>query len=92
MTLNISLGQLIVWIITGALAGYLAGVLLRGRGFGTLGNIVVGLLGGLLGGVVFGLLGIQVNLPVLQFSLADLVVAFIGAIILIFLLGFVRRR
>ncbi len=92
MTLNISLGQLIVWIITGALAGYLAGVLLRGRSFGTLGNIVVGLLGGLLGGVVFGLLGIQVNLPVLQFSLADLVVAFVGAIILIFLLGFVRRR
>lgn len=92
MTLNISLGQLIVWIITGALAGYLAGVLLRGRGFGTMGNIVIGLLGGLLGGVIFGLLGIQVALPVLQFSLADLVVAFVGAIILIFLLGFVRRR
>ncbi len=92
MTLSISLGQLIVWIITGALAGYLAGVLLRGRGFGTMGNIVIGLLGGLLGGVIFGLLGIQVALPVLQFSLADLVVAFVGAIILIFLLGFVRRR
>ncbi len=92
MTMSISLGQLIVWIITGALAGYLAGVLLRGRGFGTVGNIVIGLLGGLLGGVVFGLLGIQVNLPVLQFSLADLIVAFVGAIILIFLLGFVRRR
>ncbi len=92
MVVNISLGQLIVWIITGALAGYLAGSLLRGRGFGTLGNIIVGLLGGLLGGVIFGALGINLNLPALTFSLADLIVAFIGAIILIILLGFVRRR
>ena len=92
MTLNISLGQLIVWLITGALAGYLAGVLLRGRGFGTMGNLIVGLLGGLLGGVVFGLLGINLNLSQLTFSLSDLVVAFVGALILIFLIGLIRRR
>jgi uncharacterized membrane protein YeaQ/YmgE (transglycosylase-associated protein family) len=92
MNISIDLGQLIVWLITGALAGYLAGVLLRGRGFGVLGNLIIGLLGGLLGGIVFGLLGISLNLPRFTFSLADLIVAFIGALILLFLMSLVRNR
>lgn len=92
MSVSVDIGQLIVWIITGALAGYLAGLVLRGRGFGTLGNIVIGLLGGILGGLLFGLLGIRIELPTFTFSLADLVVAFIGAILLVLVLGSVRRR
>lgn len=91
--MRIDAGQLIVWLITGALAGYLAGLVFRGRGFGTLGNIVVGLIGALVGGFIFQLLNIQITgLPTFTFSLADLVVAFIGAVVLIFLLRLLLRR
>ncbi|NWG17228.1 MAG: GlsB/YeaQ/YmgE family stress response membrane protein [Chloroflexi bacterium] len=87
------IGQLIVWLITGALAGYLAGLLVRRRGFGTIGNIVVGLLGALLGGVLFQLLNIHISgLPTFTFSLADLIVAFVGAVVLILIIGLVARR
>ena len=42
--------QILIWIISGIIAGWLAGLVVRGRGFGLLGNLVVGLLGGLIGG------------------------------------------
>ncbi len=41
---------ILIWIISGIIAGWLAGLVVRGRGFGLLGNLVVGLLGGLIGG------------------------------------------
>lgn len=91
--MRIEIGQLIVWLITGALAGYLAGLLVRRRGFGTVGNIVIGLLGALLGGLLFQLLNIRIsNLPTFTFSLADLIVAFIGAVVLILVIGLVVQR
>lgn len=90
--MQIEIGQLIVWLITGALAGYLAGVLVRRRGFGAIGNIIIGLLGAVIGGVIFELLNVPLNLPTLTFSLADLVVAFVGALVLIILIGLVMRR
>jgi uncharacterized membrane protein YeaQ/YmgE (transglycosylase-associated protein family) len=49
----------LIWIlIIGALAGWLAGHLMRGSGFGLLGDIVVGIVGSLIGGFIFGILGI----------------------------------
>ena len=52
----------IIWfIIIGALAGYLAGKLLKGGGFGLLVNLVVGIIGGVVGGWIFGLLGINAS-------------------------------
>ncbi|HEX2908961.1 MAG TPA: GlsB/YeaQ/YmgE family stress response membrane protein [Phototrophicaceae bacterium] len=91
--MTIQVGQLIVWLITGALAGYLAGLLVRRRGFGTVGNIVIGLLGALVGGLIFQLLNIRISgLPTFTFSLADLLVAIIGAIVLMLIIGAVRRR
>lgn len=93
MIMSIDGGQLIVWLITGALAGYLAGWMFRGKGFGTLGNIVVGLIGALLGGFVFDLLNITISgLPEFRFSLADLVVAFIGAVLLVIIMRALLRR
>lgn len=90
--MTIDVGQLIVWLIIGSLAGFLAGLVLRGRGYGTLGNMVVGLLGALLGGVIFSALGIEfTGLPTFTFSLADLLVAFLGAVILILILRLLRR-
>lgn len=91
--MSIDAGQLIVWLITGALAGYLVGLIFRGKGFGTLGNIVVGLVGALVGGLLFRLLNIRITgLPVFTFSLADLVVAVIGAVVLVIVLRALMRR
>lgn len=90
--MSIDAGQLIVWLITGALAGYLAGLIFRGKGFGAVGNIIVGLIGALVGGVLLRLLNVQITgLPTFTFSLADLVVAIIGAAVLIAVLRLVRR-
>ncbi len=91
--MSINAGQLIVWLITGALAGYIVGLIFRGKGFGTLGNIVIGLLGAVVGGLIFQLLNIRIaGLPSFTFSLADLVVAVIGAVILVMLLRALARR
>ncbi len=50
--------SLIAWIVIGLLAGWIAGLISRGRGFGCLGNIVLGLIGAVLGGWIFSKLGI----------------------------------
>ena len=47
------------FLIIGALAGWLAGRIMKGSGFGLLGNLIVGIIGGVLGGFLFGLLGIS---------------------------------
>src|SRR5579859_1535302 len=49
-------GGIIAWLIVGAIAGWLAGLVLRGGGFGIVGDVVVGLVGALIGGFVFGIL------------------------------------
>jgi len=54
----VDLQNLIIFLIIGAVAGWIAGMLMRGGGFGVLGNIVVGVIGALIGGFLFSLLGI----------------------------------
>jgi uncharacterized membrane protein YeaQ/YmgE (transglycosylase-associated protein family) len=80
--------SLIVFILIGALAGFLAGKVMTGHGLGVIWDIVVGILGAFLGGWLAGLAGIGVtNLVV------EIIVAFIGACILLFLFRlFTRRR
>lgn len=90
--MQIDFGQLVVWLITGALAGYIAGQLFRRRGFGPFGNIIVGLVGALIGGLIFNLLNIEITgLPAFEFSMADLVTAVIGAVLLLFIAQLARR-
>ena len=91
MTLDV--GQLIIWLIIGALAGTVATMLFyRARTrFRDLSNIVLGLIGALIGGALFNLLNIRLGLPTLTFSLDDLVAAFIGSVILLLLLRVLRR-
>jgi uncharacterized membrane protein YeaQ/YmgE (transglycosylase-associated protein family) len=76
-----------VWVILiGILAGWLAGQLTKGRGFGALGNLVVGVFGSVLGSFVFGLLGIH------AFSLIGrLILSVIGAMLLLYLIRFIKR-
>jgi uncharacterized membrane protein YeaQ/YmgE (transglycosylase-associated protein family) len=68
----------VVWIIVGAIAGFLASKVLTGKGMGLLWDIVVGILGAFLGGWLAGLVGISVGNIVME-----VVVAFVGAVILL---------
>jgi uncharacterized membrane protein YeaQ/YmgE (transglycosylase-associated protein family) len=77
------------WIIVGLIAGWLAGELMRGSGFGLLGNIIVGIVGALLGGFLATAL-FNVADPLSGINLTSLVVAFLGAVILLAILRMVR--
>jgi uncharacterized membrane protein YeaQ/YmgE (transglycosylase-associated protein family) len=77
-----------VWfILVGLIAGWLAGVLMKGGGFGVIGDIIVGILGALIGGFVFSSFGVSAG----GGMLGSIIVATIGAVILIFLLRLIRR-
>ncbi|MBY4722729.1 MULTISPECIES: GlsB/YeaQ/YmgE family stress response membrane protein [Burkholderia] len=77
---------LIIWLVIGAIAGWLAGVLVKGGGFGLLIDIVVGILGAVIGGWLAGVLGIG-------FSgiLGSIVIALIGAVILLLVIRLFNR-
>ncbi len=82
---------LLAWLIVGLIAGWLAGQVMRGGGYGLVGDIVVGVVGALIGGFLgSSLFGIQnaVN----GINLTSILVAFIGALILIALLRMVSGR
>jgi uncharacterized membrane protein YeaQ/YmgE (transglycosylase-associated protein family) len=78
---------LIVFILVGALAGFMASKVLTGRGMGLLWDIVVGILGAFLGGWLAGLVGISVTNIVLE-----ILVAFVGALILLAIFRALTRR
>jgi len=68
-----------MWVLVGALAGWLAGFLMRGGGYGLIGDLALGLVGSLLGSVIFRALGIAPGAGLFM----AVVVAFIGAVLLI---------
>ena len=72
---------IVVWIIVGAIAGFVASKVLTGRGMGLIWDIVVGILGAFLGGWLAGLVGIPVSTG--TFSVSGLLAAFVGALILL---------
>lgn len=78
----------LVWIVIGAVSGWLAGVVMKGSGYGCIGNVVVGMIGSVVGGVVFRLLGIG---PGGGF-LGSVITAFIGAVLLIGLLRLLTQN
>jgi len=78
----------VVWFcVIGIVAGWLAGRLMRGGGFGLLGDLVIGILGAVIGGYVFGLLGIGAGGGLI----GRLVTATVGAMLLLFLIRLVKR-
>lgn len=87
--MTISLDQIIVWLVIGAVAGALAGMVIK-RG-GLLGNVGVGLVGALIGGVLFKLLGLDLGLGRISVSLEDVAAAFAGSLLLIIVLRVFRR-
>ncbi len=72
---------ILIWIIVGAIAGFVASKVLTGRGMGLLWDIVVGILGAFLGGWLAGLVGMPVATG--TFTVGGLVAAFVGAVILL---------
>jgi uncharacterized membrane protein YeaQ/YmgE (transglycosylase-associated protein family) len=78
--------EIVVLIVTGALAGWIAGTLMRGAGYGLVVNIVIGVVGGLVGGKLFALLGVVPDGWLVNFALAV-----VGATLLLTLLNLVRR-
>ncbi len=81
--------NLILWLILGALAGWLAGKMMGGEKRGWLGNIVVGILGAGLGGLVASLLGLG---GVDGFNLYSLLVAVAGSCLLLWIWNMLQRR
>jgi uncharacterized membrane protein YeaQ/YmgE (transglycosylase-associated protein family) len=77
--------NLLLALIIGALAGWAAGEVMRGHGFGLLGNIVVGIVGALVGSLLFGLLGFQSTSIV-----GSLISAFVGSVVLLAIVGAIR--
>ncbi len=79
------------WIIVGLIAGWLAGLVTRGAGFGLIGNIIIGIVGGLIGGwLATSLLQIEAGLT--GINLSSILTAFAGAVILIFILQLLRGK
>ena len=79
--------EFIWFIIVGLIAGWLAGVVMKGGGFGVIGDIVVGIVGALIGGWLFSTMGVSTGGGLL----GAIIVALIGAIILIFVLRLIKR-
>ncbi|MFN0088546.1 MAG: GlsB/YeaQ/YmgE family stress response membrane protein [Blastocatellia bacterium] len=81
------MNSLIVALLIGAAAGWLAGVVMKGRGFGTVGNIIVGIIGSFIGGWLFSALKISIA----SGALGTLITSVIGAVVLLFVVGLVKR-
>jgi uncharacterized membrane protein YeaQ/YmgE (transglycosylase-associated protein family) len=75
--------SIILWIVVGVVAGWLAGLVMKGSGYGLIGDLIIGLLGALVGGFIFSLFGAAYG-----GLLASILVAFIGACLLIAVVRF----
>ncbi|AOI69771.1 hypothetical protein WI73_24340 [Burkholderia ubonensis] len=77
----------IMWLIIGAIAGWLAGILVKGGGFGLIVDIIVGIVGAVIGGWLAGLLGVHIG----SGFFGSVIIAVIGAVILLFVIRLFRR-
>jgi uncharacterized membrane protein YeaQ/YmgE (transglycosylase-associated protein family) len=81
-----NLKEFLVFLLVGALAGWLSGLITKGSGFGLAGNVIVGIIGAFLGSLLFGLVGIAAsNL------LGHILFAVAGALLFVYLLRFIKK-
>jgi uncharacterized membrane protein YeaQ/YmgE (transglycosylase-associated protein family) len=78
---------LLIWILVGAIAGWLASVIVRGGGMGILGDIVVGIVGAFIGGWLLPRVGVALPAGIV----GVIIVATIGAIVLLLIIRLIRR-
>jgi len=81
------LQALLIWLIVGAIAGWLAGMVVKGGGFGLIGDIIVGIVGALIAGWLLPQIGIVIAGGIV----GQIIDAFIGAVILLVILKLVKR-
>lgn len=79
---------LITWLIVGLIAGVLASLVMGGTGYGIIGDIVIGIAGAFIGGWLFTMVGVTVPLGGIA---GTILVAFIGAVVLLFIIRLVKR-
>ncbi len=78
--------NLILFLIIGGVAGWLAGLIMKGRGFGVLANVGIGIVGSFIGGILFRLLGLAS-----QGAVGELVTATVGAVVLLAVVGKLKK-
>jgi uncharacterized membrane protein YeaQ/YmgE (transglycosylase-associated protein family) len=83
--------NILAWVIVGGIAGWLASLVVRGGGMGIVGDVIVGIIGALIGGFVLSLL-LPGTFGFTGFNFGSLIVAFIGAVILLFVVKFFAGR
>jgi uncharacterized membrane protein YeaQ/YmgE (transglycosylase-associated protein family) len=86
---SVTLESLVIWIVVGVVAGFLAGVIVKGYGFGLVGNLIVGIVGAFLAGWLLPAVG--VSFSVVNPLVTSIAYATIGAVVLLILIGLVRR-
>lgn len=79
--------DIILFIVIGIVAGWLAGKIMKGSGFGLIGDLIVGVIGAFLGGWLFGVLGFSIGSGLV----GSLITAVIGAIVLLFIIRLIKR-
>lgn len=79
--------SILALLIVGLVAGWIAGLVMKGEGYGIIGDIIVGIIGAVIGGWLFGLLGVGAGAGII----GSIIVAAIGAIILVFLVHQISR-
>lgn len=82
-----TLTGIIIWLAIGAVAGWLAGVLMKGGGFGLVGDIILGIVGAVVGGWLFGFFGISIG----GGYISAIISATIGAVVLLFIIRMIKR-
>jgi len=82
-----SVEAIVIILIVGAIAGWLAGLIVRGMGFGLIGNIIVGIVGAFVAGWILPRIGIAIG----GGMIASIINATIGAVILLFIIGLIKR-
>ena len=83
------IGDLVVWLIVGAIAGWLAGMVVKGGGYGLIGDIVVGIIGAVIAGYLLPAIGVHISVG--NAFITQIIDAFIGAVILLIILRLIRR-
>jgi uncharacterized membrane protein YeaQ/YmgE (transglycosylase-associated protein family) len=83
-----TLTGILVLLAIGLLAGWLAGLIMKGRGFGLVWNLIIGVAGSFLGGFLFGLLNISIISPLVT----RIIAAVAGAIIILAIINLIKRR
>jgi uncharacterized membrane protein YeaQ/YmgE (transglycosylase-associated protein family) len=78
--------NIIIWVVTGVIAGWLAGLVVKGSGFGIIGDFIIGLIGGVLGGWLFGFLGVSASSWIGQ-----VLVAALGGVVLVVVIRAICR-